>query len=666
MVRYYYTPKGEVQEMPEEVYNSIDQVFINPTTDKIEAMLMDIPEYRAALLEICKIRESTNQEHDVKPNVVHNILLGRGEVENYAKMIKRTTELMQQSDAEATYKETIDKCRASVTRKYCRQVRDSYANNMEELQRQLTLVIGLSMYELYTLKRSFLDSLLSIDPEKITNRAKIMYALIQAAAYKEYFTANNCKKVITRGRNYLYIYIDFIKEHNPAMYEEINDFLKSVIKKILALKQEEKETLSIFLDLFNEQLEKAGYGEKSEVIPYASHDIFYMTSNWTIQNIFALFHNGKNIEGYVKKNKLVNRHKSGDNNKPVIDILKQDKEIMIISIVSHDKGKEIKTLIRLNIAGMKKGGGLAAKLLAVTMGEVNNLISSKRPQAIYEGIKFKSNVLSERLGYANSTSFRNKLPQASDCLRSVSAAISHFVDNKREKDVYTGLFSGIESYPNGDIVIMLERAFPFESFGGMYAAFPQVITKTKNLTFSILQTIFQRIRHGMSLKDNAVFDTGKESINGRKLERNIFSVNVSIPLLIRNSNLPPIEGCKNVGSQIIKPLNNSFQEIENSDEIMKCIDFIIYGDEKSNMEFAQSGYITVIPKGDFAKELEKQYTTIQETKKANIKKNKSKSTKNTKRAKQEQERIDKSLAQQQATQQGAMARLIASQQANMT
>jgi len=99
---------------------------------------------------------------------------------------------------------------------------------------------------------------------------------------------------------------------------------------------------------------------------------------------------------------------------------------------------------------------------------------------------------------------------------------------------------------------------------------------------------------------------------------------------------------------------------------MKCMDFTVYCDEKSNMEFAQSGYLIVTPKGDFAKALEKQYLKIQETKKANIKKNKSKSTKNAKRAIQEQERINKSLEQQQATQQGAMARLIASQQANMT
>ena len=658
MVRHYYTPKGEVQEMPEEVYNSIDQVFINPTTDKIEAMLMDIPEYRAALLEIGKIRESTNQEHDVKSTLRFNILLGEGEAKNFTNFLTQTTELMQQSDAEATYKEIIDKCRTSVTRKYCRQIRDSYANNMEELKRQLTLVIGLSLYEIDTIKRTSLDSMLSVN-EKTTNRAKVMFAIMQAAAYKGYFTANNCKKVITRGRNHLYIYLDFMKENNPAMYEEINDFLKSVIKKILALEPEEKETLLMFLDLFNEQLEQAGYTPKSEVIPYASHDFFYMSAAWTIQNMFAVLQNSKNIGGYAKKNKLVNRHKSNDK-QPIIKVSEQDDGVTTVSI---NNSKKEKVMIRLDAANMRKGGGLAAKLMAITFSEINNLLSSMRTQAIYEGIKFKSNVLSERLGYANSTSFRNKLPEASDCLRAIGATISRLVDGKWD-DTHTGLFRTIHARPNGDIIIKLEPDFPIDYFYGMYAAFPQIITKMKPLTFSVLYTICVRCRQIMSTtEENVIFDTGEKII---KKKEKPFSVKVSVPLLIRNSGLPPIEECKNIGTQIAQPLNKSFQEMENSADLMKCMDFTVYCDEKSNMEFAQSGYLIVTPKGDFAKALEKQYLKIQETKKANIKKNKSKSTKNTKRAKQEQERIDKSLAQQQATQQGAMARLIASQQANMT
>ena len=644
MARYLFTPKGEVKELSLVEYTSIDADILNPFCEEVESELLTIPEYREAIKELYALRRTYPTSHDIKLNVTHNVILDeKRNNQNMEELTERTRELFQQGDAEAPIKEIISKHRANVSRKYSRKVRDSYKDNLEDLKRQIILIIGLNAYTLYQTKNAILDRILSVN-EKTTNTAKKAYTMMQAVAYKIYFTANNCKKIITRGNDNLYVYIDYLKAKNPIMYKEVNDTLKATTKSLLKLTDTEKAYVEILNDSYERQAEvlKESQQEKINSIPY---EYSSFPNGKEVDNVLTVIANNANLEGLIAKQNKIDKH-------TIVKILpSKDGEIdyTTVSFITRKNGKERRVDIRINNKDVLTRSGLASKVFIWGMMEVVKRIKDNR--LITNTIISSSTALANDLGYKNSNSLTNQLSKVFPLLQNLQVYVEVIKNGKKLEKQWTSIFRKIHLSQDGTFTIIVEDLFPLKVFTNAYAYLPRKMLTLSNHACNMVMVICHMIRQNM-------LEKGKDE---RRKEKFV----ISFRTLHKYLSLKPLEECQRVGTEILKPIYKAIEDVEESD-LSKDFDIEIKEDESlPPVDRFLNGSIVVTPIGEYVKYLDEQYKTLSTTREKMIKKNMLMSEKNNTKKQQEKEQREKSLAKQQALQQGALERLKASKKAGM-
>lgn len=626
-----FTPKGEVKDLQIKDLPRMDLVILNPLTDEAQKEIDNNEQYiqaKAAMAQAWKKHRqaaSELKECDITSDNIKTNFRNNTNYKYYASMLALDLEMAPKT---VEPQEKAKKIIYNITRRYSREACQKYKNNIEELAKQIEVIIGIKAYSLLLLRNSILQQI-APPTKELNNYAKVYNSMITASVYKECFTAANCKNKILRDTENLYVYVDFIKRENPERWKEINTLIKDTVKQVLSIPPERKTLLRIYLKMLenqpknDKQLAQEKQREKQA-------ELFSVSGDTSMYRLTQVINNASNIEALPQKYKKIDRH-----TEIIVGEPKEDEGLLYTEVrymKKKEQEKERKGLtpavseIRITNGEALKKGGLATKVFVWAMMKVNLFIYDG--QLINNEIKTTTEELALKLGYKSRNSLVNQIDNVLSFLQNLQVFTYDIKGGTKRNKSWLSIFRKIDHDADGTITFLIEDAFPLDIFSNKYAYIPYSALSLNGNSFNSVLLIALRIRQSLSTKI-------KECIEKKSRKPLDLSVNIGFTLIHSWLGLPAIENCTNINTQILKPIQKLIDDIRES-PVGKDLSLTVagYNEGAPALTNLENAYVVATPQSSYAKQLTEQAADFESTIKENVTKAKRKATREQNKKKQ--------------------------------
>lgn len=626
-----FTPKGEVKEIHPKDLPYMDPVILNPLTDEAQKELDNDEQYarlKEAIAQSWKNHRKAASELkkcDIESDNIKTRFRNNKNLEYYTSRFALDLEI---APTIFEPREKAKKIIYNITRRYSREACQKYQDNIEELAKQVEIIIGIKAYSLLVFRNTILLQI-APDTEELNNYAKVYNSLIMASIYKSYFSAANCKNKILRDTENLYVYVDFIKRKNPERWKKINTLIKDTVKQVLSIPPERKTLLRIYLKAF-ENLPKNDKQLAQEKQREKQAELFSVSGDTAMYRLTQVINNAPNIKALPQKYKKIDRH-----TEIVVDNPKEDDGLLYTEvryIKKEEQEKERKgkvpavSEIRITNGEALKKGGLATKVFVWAMMKVNLYFFDG--QLINNEIKTTTEELALKLGYKNRNSLTHQIDNVLSFLQNLQVFTYDVKGGTKRNKSWLSIFRKIDHNADGTITFLIEDAFPLDIFSNKYAYIPYSALSLNGNSFNSVLLIALRIRQSLSTKI-------KECIEKKSRKPLDLSVNIGFTLIHSWLGLPAIENCTNINTQILKPIQKLIDDIRES-PVGKDLSLTVagYNEGAPALTNLENAYVVATPQSSYAKQLTEQATDFESTIKENVTKAKRKATREQNKKKQ--------------------------------